>query len=69
MGCFRPFEPRRHARGRDKIWKRQRKKQANVVEERKQSARQHLADGGAEHVKKDEGTGGVLDRFKYKSDA
>ena len=36
---------KRHMRGRDKIGKKQKKKQLNVVEEKKGEARAHMAAG------------------------
>ena len=56
-------------RGRDKIGKKQKKRQQNVVEERKQDARQHMSADGPQRSKNEAGkaTAGVLDRFKLRS--
>ena len=56
-------------RGKDKIGKKQKKRQQNVVEERKQDARKHMAADGQPGSKKESGnaTAPVLDRFKLRS--
>lgn len=59
---------KRHARGRDKIGKLQKKKQFNVIESRKQDARAHMSeqreDGDVGEQSKGEVS--VLDRFKVR---
>ena len=58
---------KRHMRGRDKIGKKQKKRQQNVVEERKEDARKHMHAEGVPGTKKGASkAAGVLDRFRVR---
>ena len=56
---------KRHMRGRDKIGKKQNKRQQNVVDQKNFQARQHLQEEGrAGAAREGVDKGGVLDRFR-----
>ncbi|EKX41975.1 hypothetical protein GUITHDRAFT_141699 [Guillardia theta CCMP2712] len=65
----RQKKEKRHARGRDRAGKRYKKKQFNVIEERKEDARRHIAGKKEDKEdKEDKEPVGVLDRFRVKLD-